>query len=311
LALTNVNGSQLVTDTFVVEYFRDNPQTVYGNVVETPDIDHVSFVEYWTVSKISGNASKFVTLTVGALSFATDATKLRVARYDGAGTWLNNGQTFASGPYTDPYVGEITGISTNLFGPFTLASTEPSPVNPLPVRFVNVNAKKTDADGLVSWEVSEKPQPGTGFFVEHSRDGRDFFLTGRIIADDRLNYQFTDTDLPKGISYYRVKAKETGGRTIVSNVVTIVNDNNYVYLTKLSPNPATGKAHLHLFSSKPAKAILSVTDINGKIIQRISMMLPEGNTNFVIDVSALGKGIYLISGQSGGKQINSIRFVKQ
>jgi|GEM_PF-820984 len=311
LSLTNVNGSQQVTDTFLVEYFRNNPQAVYGNAVETPDINHVSFVEYWEVNKVSGNASKFITLTVGDLSFATDATKLRVARYDGgAGMWLNNGQTFASGPFNDPYIGEITGTSTSQFGPITLASTEPAPVNPLPVKFITTDAQRSGNDVLISWTVSLPPQPGTEFMIEYSSDGKKFTTIGKKTADTGFAYHFVDKNPSRGILYYRIKAKESNGKTAISTVVAIPNRISAVYLTRINPNPVPDKAHLCLFSSVRTEAFLTIRDMTGKIMRQIKVLVSEGSTSIVIDTPALPPGMYSVSGHAAGQPINSIRFVK-
>jgi hypothetical protein len=69
------NGGGAGSDVFTAEYIRGNPQSTYGpNVVG--GMDHVSFVEYWTLRQSIGSSNKFISLDIHLLSFCFDGANI-------------------------------------------------------------------------------------------------------------------------------------------------------------------------------------------------------------------------------------------
>ncbi|HET6994619.1 MAG TPA: hypothetical protein VFI06_06540, partial [Chitinophagaceae bacterium] len=70
------------TDIFTVEYKRANPQSTYGPNVQA-GMNHVSYVEYWTLSRNAGAASKLISLDVHPTSFCKVLASTYVSQWNG------------------------------------------------------------------------------------------------------------------------------------------------------------------------------------------------------------------------------------
>ena len=288
-------GTEAVTDTFKVSYLRDNPQNVYGNTMDTPALDHISSVEYWNIRRIHGEAEKIIQLSVAPLSLVTDPAALDIARYDTGGTWINNGRTSVSGDFMNPFTGIIAGNPTTLFGPFTLASELPVPVNPLPVRFLRVHVAEKNDKPLLQWEINESPAEQIWFTAERSNDGTDFIDLKRVRSDDRKKYEYTDPYPAAGLSYYRVKAAERNGEVFYSAIVSLRKEDRPSFVLKLFPVIVTGEITLQIESPEKEQVILSVADMNGRWLLQQKTIVEKGDNTRVLDTRALPKGMYILT----------------
>lgn len=105
------------TDAFTVEYFPGDPTAAYGNNI-IPFVDHISSVEYWLIN--GPVVTKRLTLGFSSYSQVSSLYGLKVSFFDGS-TWLNSGNEGTTGTADSGTV----FITTNNWGPYTLASTEP------------------------------------------------------------------------------------------------------------------------------------------------------------------------------------------
>ncbi|MFI5131588.1 MAG: hypothetical protein ACHQFX_16420, partial [Chitinophagales bacterium] len=121
-------------DVYNVEYFQAGPTCTPGNV--QGGIHHQSGLEYWFIQSSSVIPSNQITLYASTLSQATDRSRLVITRCN-VGNWENmgNANTGFMGA-----VGDVTS-SVSLSGAFanifTLASLDPSPINPLPINLIS------------------------------------------------------------------------------------------------------------------------------------------------------------------------------
>jgi hypothetical protein len=300
-----------VADIFTAQYFRQSPQVTFGTVYDG-SFDHISYVEYWTLTRDAGVATKLVSLKVNDVSFATQESTLRVVRHNGA-MWINADQfAFVPGLPVPPYItGTITGIEVTNFGPFTLASTVAAPINPLPVFFTSFMAQKNNNDALLNWKLSETPAPTISFDIERSADGRNFKKTGTVNAANTNEYRFTDVDLPAGISWYRIKAKDPSGKIALSEIAAIVNEEKGIYIIRVYPNPVKDIAKLKIAAAKSSVTRLIVTGMNGKIVKRFELFIPKGGSVIALNLCSLPAGIYFIGTPETSARAGYVMIIKQ
>lgn len=312
--ITHVSGTTAATDAFTAEYKRTNPQGVYGKVYAA-GIDHISFVEYWDITKNAGNVSlvKNVQLTATALSFAKVLANTFISHFS-AGQWTKEPSSYTvtgtSGVFELGTVITTAGIST--FSPFTLATDLSFTNNPLPINLVKFSVEKIAATQAgLSWELATACSPKANFEIEKSTDGR-VFSTLTTIAGNELNrfYSHTDTRLTKEVNYYRLKMIDEDGKVTYSKVIAIINNSKSLLITSIVPNPVQHTASITIASTKAALAQLIIYDISGKLIKQSQAALTEGINTLPLNVENLPAGFYYLklAGTTGNF---STQFIKQ
>ena len=68
---------------------------------------------------------------------------------------------------------------------------------------------------------------------------------------------------------------------------------------KLSPNPANDKLNLEIVAERNYMASIQITDIIGRNVKAVDMMINKGRNTKTIDISTLQAGSYLLSGTNG------------
>lgn len=312
--ITHVSGTTAATDAFTAEYKRTNPQGVYGKVYAA-GIDHISFVEYWDITKNAGNVSlvKNVQLTATALSFAKVLASTFVSHFSG-GQWTKEPSsstvTGSSGGFELGTVITTAGIST--FSPFTLATDLSFTNNPLPINLVKFSGEKIAATQAgLSWELATACSPKAIFEIEKSTDGRTF-STLATIAGNELNrfYSHTDTRLTKEVNYYRLKMIDEEGKITYSKVITIIRNSKSILITSIVPNPVQHTASITIASTKTELAQLVIYDVSGKLIKQWQTVLAEGINIIPLLAERLHAGLYYlkVNGTIGNF---STQFIKQ
>lgn len=150
-AVDEINISAKSAESFTTEYFHINPTVIYNNVVNPP-LDHVSRMEYWYMTKESGDKRKITLYWDGNSGGVTSLPDLRVARFNGA-SWDDLGNTGTTGSAA---AGTITSDSTKDYGPVTLASVIALPGNPLPVELLSFNGNRHNDEIKLNWLTSSE-----------------------------------------------------------------------------------------------------------------------------------------------------------
>jgi len=84
--------------------------------------------------------------------------------------------------------------------------------------------------------------------------------------------------------------------TVNSNsAVTGVDDILDLRITGVSPNPVTDKTNISIALKQSSKAVLMLTDINGRFIQSRNLELVAGNNQIKLDLSEQASGIYFLN----------------
>lgn len=319
VSLTGGSGA-MNTDLFTAEYIRNNPQSVYGNVYEVlappNNIDHVSFVEYWTIARDAGTANKFVTLTVNCESFNRDFNTLFVSKHDGT-EWKN--LLFSARNNTGSCPPNVTGTITTAsavsnFSPFTLATSEPFSNNPLPVKLISFDAvKESNGKVLVKWELAGNPEPAVRFEIEKAESDKIFKSIGKLnVGTANRFYNYYDNHFEtSGINYYRLKITDATGAVSYSPTAVIAGGKNDFLLNKVSPNPVKVNMVLHITAGSAGPIELQIVDIQGKIVRKWRRTLNEGNNFISVQQIGIPGGLYFVTARKEGAGLQTLLFIKQ
>ncbi len=319
IAMINGTG-QSTTDEFTAEYKRANPQSTnpYSSSHD-PFLNHVSFMEYWTLQQNAGSATKQVSLDVHLASFCKDLSQTYVSRWNGS-QWTYEPTTVTSGPIAlgGGYVGgtiqnnlATSGFTSPNIG-FTLATDLPFLSNPLPIKLVSFNSSKlTNNRSSITWELAACCSPVAKFEIQRA-DASKHFTTIETVGGNATNtaYTYFDIGLKNGINYYRLKMIDEDGTISYSRTLAIMNGLDGLLLTSLVPTIVTNTATLTIASSSSQKLDLIIVDMQGRTVMKRNYNISEGNTNIGLSLNQLPAGAYQLAGVSAEGKTNTIRFIK-
>ena len=149
------------------------------------------------------------------------------------------------------------------------------------------------------------------FEIERKVNGeREFYNIGQVMGQGNRTsptaYLFQDIDLSEsGDYYYRLKQFNYNGSHTYSNTIllSINQDTKYVEefkATKVYPNPSSDKAQVVFTSYDDSKALISLHDFSGRIVQDVMKINTYTGSNLVqLDVNHLPQGTYVIGIQIG------------
>lgn len=263
----------------------------------------VSKVRYFTVT--NNGAANF---TQGAVTLNYDAddrvdapAKLRVAKSDNAGNWLDLG-----GPGTGAPAGSITSaVPFTAFGDFVLASTEANgtPGNdPLPVTLATFVAQRQAAGVRLRWETASELN-NSHFEVQRSGDGRVFnalaSVPGHGSSAAAQVYSYLDATAPAKMLYYQLHQVDEDGTSSYSPVEVVRPEE---VLADVYPNPASQEVHFHA----PSGSAYRVLNVLGQPVLA-GCATAENNT---LLLHALPPGVYYLEIVSAHDK-KTCRFFKQ
>lgn len=311
IGIVTISG-EAATDQFTAEYLRTNPQSVHGIFYDV-GMDHVSFVEYWTLNQNLGSAVKKISEYVSQYSFCKNLARTYVSRWNGS-LWTNEGST-NGGITTFPPLetGTITSVNNlSAFGDFTLITDLLEIQNPLPIFLKDVNAVKNNNDVLITWELTACCSKDAKFEVERSVD-KNIFTTISIVNGSETNrfYSVKDYSVNKGITYYRIKITDYDGKIFFSKIVVIIKGNDDLKLISISPSIVQSSAILNIALSGKDILEFAVTDISGKAWMKKQIKVEPGNNATELTFDKLPAGVYHLSVFGRNGFIKTIRFVKQ
>lgn len=322
LYMVHYSGTTATTDAFTAEYF-DVP---YSSSTVSGDLNHVSIVEYWNLTKNSGDATLNKRLRLYSEDNARSGidafnnADLTVAHYNsGASAWENIGyatNTNNSGAGTPS--GWISSEYTSSFSPFTFASK--SALNPLPVELLTFDAKVRDNKVVdLFWTTSSEINT-RDFTVERSKDLIQFEDVAEVKAygnsNSEKNYAITDENPFSGISYYRLKTTDLDNTYSYSEIISvnILQENKMeskINMINIFPNPATDLINIVYDYSESQHITLTIIDFQGKtVLAPVKHMSVKGNNILTIDVGDLKAGIYFVK-IFNNKSFTVGKFVKQ
>ena len=175
------------------------------------------------------------------------------------------------------------------------AASGVGPGNPVPVGLLSFNAKRAARVNMLSWITTQEINTDR-FIVERGADSRNFTAIGEVTAagnsSGNINYSFIDHTPVRGVNFYRLKVVERNGNTKYSDVRSVRNEGTAdiaVY-----PNPVKDMMMVNISSDKIDRAIITITDMNGKLLQVKNTAITEGSNYININTGAMAKGTYIV-----------------
>jgi hypothetical protein len=253
-----------------------------------------------------------ITLYASTLSQATDRSRLVITRCN-SGNWenLGNADLVTIGAVGD--VKSLTALNGNFSNFFTLASLDPSPVNPLPINLISFDAPKlTNTTSSISWELAACCSSTAKFEIQRA-DANRSFTTICTIGGSETNrfYNYIDNGLKNSVNYYRLKMIDADGKITYSRTVAVMNGVNGLLLTSLIPTVVTNTATLTIASSNQQKLDIIIVDMQGRMMLKRNYTITPGNSNIELSLNGLAAGIYQLTGISAEGKTNTIRFIRQ
>ena len=181
---------------------------------------------------------------------------------------------------SNPYTKTATNVSS--FSPFGVGSN-----GALPVTWLYFKASQCDNKACLQWSTDNELNTST-YFIERSRNGRDFENIGILPATNRSGtqvYNYQDGTIADEMYYYRIKQVDLDQRFTYSKIVKF--DGSKIQQVFISPNPSKG---LLFIDGAEKFSLIQVIDMNGKTVKQ----LPVKHHDNRYDISNLPGGIYMV-----------------
>jgi len=288
--ILNVKHKTGTSVTYTSESFNNSARILGYTIPGT--LSWVSDVRQYSINRtaVANLSSAKISLSYGTDDVVTDFANLRVARYSGAGAWVDIG-----GVGTANGSGSITSSPFTTFGSIFTLGNSTSGTNPLPVTLVGFSAKKFNQNAKIEWQTASEKNSDY-FDVEKSLNGKDFIFLGRVGAAGNssklISYSLMDEELNNGNNYYRLKQVDLDGTFIYSEVKS-------VYFGKSSslsmyPNPVVNKS----FTIKIPTQIqndysVQLIDNAGRIIYNQTGNPSQGGEFVIESLKQLKEGSYI------------------
>ena len=179
----------------------------------------------------------------------------------------------------------------------------------LPIQLSSFTAKNTNNSNTLNFRTLSESD-NSHFLIERSANGKAFSEIGRVEGHGTTqtvqNYEFVDGTPLKGYNYYRLKQVDYDGRFEYSKIASV-----YFGEKNLDVNVASATndvIRLKVFSQNEDDAVISIIDMNGRIVASQKVVLTAKDNQLDLDTN-LQNGIYIvkintISGEQASKMLN-------
>ncbi len=264
----------------------------------------------WTI-RATGTPSTIVNVnfiysnTDGNALFNYAPSTVETGFYTGVWNVFNSGLVQAPSPPNYQVACSTILFMANTDAPMVIANI---PAILEPGNFVQLTAQKQNQKALLNWTVLYHPLVDR-FIVQRSANGSTYDSIAGLPAA-HLNY--TDLQPLPGYNYYRIQTVEKSGRSTYSNVAVMINAAKGFEFISVTPNPVqSGSFKLSVSAAQKILADILITDMQGRILQKQTVMLNAGSNILTIDVSKLARGTYYVYGNTADGRSRALRFVVQ
>ncbi len=293
IGISEAEGGGVNSDAFDACYFWVNPNTSYDVSQLDEVLDHVSAMEYWSLSRSAGTTNNvFVTLTWDDRSGpVTDLEQLVVVHWDGS-KWESKGASSKSGDLGGGTI--VTSGFISEFSPFTLGSLTKS--NPLPVSMIAFEAVCNGNESYLWWQTAT--EVNNAFFeIETSTDGLFWqsvdFVSGAGNSNIPVSYRYDDKKLIDGV-LYRLKQVDYDGKFEYFGPVALKCDVQKFVNFSIYPNPVVD--FMVISSSSHFESLrYDIFNSRGQIVK--SGFVSSGQS--VLNLSELKEGAYFVRLENG------------
>ncbi len=215
-------------------------------------------------------------------------TDIRAISYVG-GLWTSRGGSATGNINT---TGNITSTAVGTFGQFSFGSVSWI----LATQFLNLSASAHQGYNQVEWKTLKEVNVNR-FELQRADDGISFNTIATIGARNNIagsEYSYNDRLPFNGIAWYRVLAVDKDGKQNYSTIVPVKSNgsNKEFYLYK---NPSSANVYIVSNSSHKGLYQYSINSVDGQLIQKGSVRLPESGGITTIQMSSHKPGTYLIT----------------
>lgn len=175
------------------------------------------------------------------------------------------------------------------------AASGVGPVVVVPVGLLSFSAQRNARTNKLSWATSQEINTAK-FIVEHSKDGRNYIAIGDVIATGNnaevANYAFIHHTPVLGTNFYRLRIVEKSGNIKLSPTKSVRNEGTADIA--IYPNPVKDWMMVNITSDKIDRAIITLSDMNGKLVLTKNNTLSEGSNYININTHGLSAGTYIV-----------------
>jgi len=177
----------------------------------------------------------------------------------------------------------------------------------LPVQLIHFKGVAANGKVQLSWATAAE-ENSERFDIQRSADGSHFTTIATVAAagnsSSRRDYGHTDQQPLSGVQYYRLKQVDRDGQTEYSSIVRV--DLQKAILIEGIANPIQGHTIEITWNGQPrSSSVINLYDVQGRLVAR---QPAQGGKNR-LDVSGLGKGLYLLEAVSG-PEVQVIKLIR-
>jgi len=286
------------------------------------DVDNGVLTEFRFTTPIQLPAGKKFYVSVGLRHLHWDADSISVVASgddDSIGTAYQKFHEIGSGnrkwlPANEIWGTEGNPLDVSLFiFPYLSSSLEGCFV--LPVSMFNFGGSINNNQAYLNWSTAAEIN-NKGFYVERSKDGRDFddvgFVNGVGNSNRITNYSYTDItlkDINVSTTYYRLKQVDVDGKFSYSKVLALSLQQKGLW--KIYPNPVKNAATIELNLESASNVTAQLIAHDGKVLLTTNKgILPEGVQQFYINTQNISQGSYILRLTIGNKTYSQL-LIKQ
>lgn len=167
----------------------------------------------------------------------------------------------------------------------------------LPVLMKSYTARLVDDRVELKWVTTEE-QDNASFVIERAGADQQYTAIGEVPGavnhSGEKAYSFTDNNPLPDLSFYRLVQVDIDGKKAYFDIKKILNQKGNSASVIVSPNPIVGDASAFISISRSQKIAMTLTDMNGKIIQQVNGIYGQGSSEVKLRASDLSKGVYLL-----------------
>ncbi|MES2680211.1 MAG: T9SS type A sorting domain-containing protein [Bacteroidota bacterium] len=192
-------------------------------------------------------------------------------------------------------------------GPGCLPPSAPGCSAILPIQLLDFYADICPPAVCLFWETGTEKN-NQHFDVETSADGYRYESIARVnskaeggTSSQRLFYETRDQRVVTSqLSYYRLKQSDFDGKTFNSKIIVVNTGNDHFSPLSVFPNPNDGDFVISVKAHAKQYSHLSLTDIFGKIVDEVPVLLDESGFFKYTNRKNLAPGLYLCTVSGNG-----------
>ncbi|HJT73801.1 MAG TPA: T9SS type A sorting domain-containing protein [Chitinophaga sp.] len=188
----------------------------------------------------------------------------------------------------------IASVSSNSITVTTSLGT------PLPVDLISFSGSRKEGKNLLHWSTATEIN-NKGFELQRSMDGSNYTALAFIqsLAPEgnsvqQIHYNYNDYSYAGKKQYYRLRQVDIDGKSKLSNVVMIRDEEIKKLEVQLYPNPANTSLNVQVDSPEKVDLTCYVKDINGLVIKQDIYKVMEGSNVISISTGRLSSGVYYL-----------------